>query len=448
MQRQRGSALRAELIPRFESAWKRSDALFACIAPDALLTRPIKLRQPFLFYLGHLPAFAWNQVGRGVLGRPALDERFDKLFARGIDPVGVDATAEVDPSSWPAAPEVRAYRDKVRDEIRGSFEEVEKHAPGDVLAEQGRIYRLVLEHEWQHHETLLYMIHELAHTSKIVPAGTASPVLEIAGEAPREVAVPAGRVRLGADFDSVVFGWDNEFPSHEVQVAEFAIDALPVTNAEFARFVEAGGYRKPAAWSPDGWVWRLRRLMDHPHAWRKVGHRYLVRTLFEDVKFDVAADWPACVSWAEADAYARWRGRRLPTEAEWHRAAHATPAGPDREHPWGDATPVAAHGNFDLRTTHPKPVGTHKAGVSAFGVHDLVGDGWEWTETPFGPFDGFEAWARTYPGYSQDFFDGKHFVLLGASWATDHSLIRRSFRNWYRPHFPYPFTKFRTVART
>ena len=447
MRRAGGSELRAELIPRFEAAWKRTDSLFACVLPEAMLERPIRLRQPFLSYLGHLPAFAWNQIARGVLGRPALDERFDALFDRGIDPVGVDEVVAPDPSSWPSVSEVIDYRNRSRDAVRGAFEEVEARAATDVLADRGRIFRLVLEHEWMHHETLLYMIHELSHAKKKPPAGTASPTLSIAGETPREVAVPAGRVRLGADFDDLVFGWDNEFPAREIALPAFSIDALPVTNAEFARFVEAGGYKKTALWSPEGWAWRARRLIEHPHAWRRIGEHYLVRTLFEDVKFDVGADWPVSVSWAEADAYARWRGKRLPTEPEWQRAAHGSPAGPVREHPWGDESPSARHGNFDLRTAHPTPVGTHPAGVSAFGVHDLVGDGWEWTETPFGPFDGFEPWARTYPGYSQDFFDVKHFVMLGASWATDHSLIRRSFRNWFQPNYPYVFSKFRTVGR-
>ena len=446
MRRTDGS-LRSELIPRFEAAWKRTDGLFSLLAPDAIHARPSRLRQPFLFYLGHLPAFAWNQVGRGVLGRPPLDGRLEALFERGIDPVGVDEVDAPDPWLWPTVPEAVAYRDRVREEIRGTFEEVERRAAGDVLAERGRVFHLVLEHEWMHHETLLYMLQELSHAKKRPPAGTATPALGIAGQTPRQMFVPAGPAVLGADFDAVTFGWDNEFPAHEVAVGAFSIDALPVTNAEFARFVEEGGYRKVAWWSPDGWVWRTRRLMEHPHSWRRIGGQFLVRTLFEDVKFDLAADWPASVSWAEADAYARWRGRRLPTEPEWHRAAHASPAGPVREHPWGDAYPAATHGNFDFRATHPTPVGTHPAGVSGYGVHDLVGDGWEWTETPFGPFDGFLPWARTYPGYSQDFFDSKHFVLLGASWATDHSMIRRSFRNWFQPHYPYVFTKFRTVAR-
>jgi formylglycine-generating enzyme required for sulfatase activity len=150
------------------------------------------------------------------------------------------------------------------------------------------------------------------------------------------------------------------------------------------------------------------------------------------------------VSFAEAQAYARWRGGRLPTEAELHRAAYGSPQGP-RTHPWGEARPAGAHGNFGLRRFDPTPVGAFPAGASAWGVHETVGNGWEWTSTPFAPFPGF-APMPNYRGYSQDFFDGRHFVLIGASWATDEVFLRPSFRNWFQPHYPYVFSKFRLVS--
>jgi formylglycine-generating enzyme required for sulfatase activity len=147
------------------------------------------------------------------------------------------------------------------------------------------------------------------------------------------------------------------------------------------------------------------------------------------------------VSFAEASAYARWRGRRLPTESEYARAAHGDLDRP-REHPWGDAEPSPERGNFDFQHWSPTPVGSHPAGASPEGVVELVGNGWEWTSTPFAPFRGFQPMPE-YPGYSADFFDGAHFVLRGASWATDRALVRRSFRNWFQPHYPHVFAKFR-----
>ena len=158
-----------------------------------------------------------------------------------------------------------------------------------------------------------------------------------------------------------------------------------------------------------------------------------VRSLLEDVPFEMAASWPVMVSWAEARAYACWRGARLPTEAEWHRAAYGT-----------QPPPSTSRANVGFRHASPVPAGTSGAGASPWGVLDLVGNGWEWTSSPFAPFPGFEPMPR-YPGYSADFFDGRHFVLLGGSWATDASLLRRSFRNWFQPHYPYVFSKLRCV---
>ena len=155
--------------------------------------------------------------------------------------------------------------------------------------------------------------------------------------------------------------------------------------------------------------------------------------------------WPVFVSHAEAEAFLRWRGERLPTEAEFHRAAYGTPRGAERLLPWGEAPPAHQHGNFGNQRFDPVSVGSYPAGVSAWGVHDLVGNGWEWTATPFAPFPGFRAMA-SYPEYSADFFDGRHFVMTGASPATPSGTIRRSFRNWFRPHYPYVYATFRGVS--
>jgi formylglycine-generating enzyme required for sulfatase activity len=154
--------------------------------------------------------------------------------------------------------------------------------------------------------------------------------------------------------------------------------------------------------------------------------------------------WPVYVSHAEADAFARWRGMRLPTEAEYHRAAFGSPAGGERPLPWGTARPSERHGNFGLRHWDPVPVGSHPAGASAWGVHDLIGNGWEWTSTIFAPFGGFTP-TPSYPRYSADFFDGGHYVMKGASPATAPELVRRSWRNWFRPRYPYPYATFRCV---
>lgn len=423
----------APMSARIEASWQRSDAIFDWLAEGALLARPIRLRQPFLFYVGHLPAFAWNHLGRAAFQRPSYVADFDRLFARGIDPPDTTDGPD-DAAAWPALDDVLAYRDRLRSELRPVLDEPAFDATAHI----------VLEHELMHHETLLYMLLRLEHALKRPPREAALPAAS-AGTPGGRVRVPAGHATLGVERGALRFGWDNEFPVCGQDVPAFEIDATPVRNADFLEFVEAGAYDDARLWSDEARDWLHRHGHTHPLSWRRTDGGWLVRTLFEDVPFDQARDWPASVTWAEAQAYARLHGRRLPSEAEYHRAAYGTPEGVERAQPWGDAPPAGEHGNFGLRCLRPVPVGSHPRGASAWGVLDLVGNAWEWTSTVFGPFAGFEA-LPTYPGYSADFFDGRHYVLKGASWASDDALVRRSFRNWFQPNYPHVFAQFRCVS--
>lgn len=418
-----------------ERVWRRTDELFALLREDALFDQPIALRQPVLFYVGHLPAFAWNQLGRGLRGRGALDPHKDELFARGIDPVDTDAYAAARPEDWPSPAATRAYRDDARARLREVARGLDTaHDPDRA------VLHTVLEHEAMHHETLLYMFEQLPAARKRV---TAPPPVAAPRVTNARVAIPAGTATLGAG-DDAPFAWDNERARHDVLVPAFAIDALPVTNADFRAFVDAGGYRDRALWDAEAWAWLERRGLVRPHAWIERDGASRHRTLAGDVAWEEASAWPASVSHAEASAYARWRGGRLPTEAEYHRAAYGAPDGTERAYPWGDAPPDASRGNFGLRRFAPTPAGAFPEGASAWGVHELAGNGWEWTATTFAPFPGFAPMPH-YAGYSADFFDGKHSVMKGASWATDEVFLRRSFRNWFQPHYPYVFSKFRLV---
>jgi len=416
-------------LDALEAAWRRSDGIFALLRPEAMRERPIPLRHPFVFYLGHLPAFAWNQICAGVLRRPALHGRFEKLFERGIDPLDrVDSAAE-----WPGIEAILEYRRRVRDEVRASLGALEALQADDDLAAGGRILHVVVEHERMHHETLLYMIQALDHALKIRPAG--HPRLEGGLGADQErICIPSGRVRLGTE-PSAPFGWDNEHPAHWRDVPAFEVDRVPVSNASFLRFVEEGGYGRNELWDAADLEWRDREGIRHPMQWTRQGGAWRVRTLFEDVPLETARDWPVWTSLAEARACARWRGARLPTEEEIGRAARGSDSAP------------CPPGNRGFSRWSPSPAGTHPGDGGPLGVLDLAGNGWEWTDSPFVPFDGFRAGVRTYPGYSRDFFDGRHFVLLGASWATDESLVRPGFRNWFQARYPWVFAKFR-LARS
>ncbi len=427
------AAHRELLAARLEAAWRHSDCLFTLFTPEALYQRPIPLRQPFIFYLGHLPAFTWNQAGRIAFGLDSSRPAFDVLFERGIDPPDTEESAPENASAWPSRDAVIEYREDVRRRLRPVLDDPALETP----------LLMCLEHELMHHETLLYMLLQLRPAGKRPPCDLPPLVFEGAAAAAR-IVVPQGRALLGAQRDALPFGWDNEFPEQQLGVPAFTIDATPVRNGEFLEFVRAGGYDDRRLWSEEAWRWKERRRHRHPLSWRETAEVFVCRSLFEEVPLERARDWPVYVTWAEANAYARMQGRRLPTEAEYHRAAYGTPRGEVRRHPWGDDAPAAGLGNFGLRHWAPTPVGAPRAGASAWGVHDLVGNGWEWTSTPFGPLPGFEPLA-TYPGYSADFFDGRHFVLLGGSFATDDGLIRRSFRNWFQPNYPYVFAQFRCV---
>ncbi len=173
-------------------------------------------------------------------------------------------------------------------------------------------------------------------------------------------------------------------------------------------------------------------------------NQWLYRTMFDDISLPL--DWPVYVSQAEAKAYARWAGKSLPTEAEWQRAAYATAHGNERAYPWGEQAPDATSGNFDFARWNPAPVNAFPKGSSAFGVQGMLGNGWEWTATEFAPFPGFEPFPF-YPGYSADFFDGRHFVMKGGSARTAACMLRRTFRNWFQPHYRFAYTGFRCVSR-
>lgn len=306
---------------------------------------------------------------------------------------------------------------------------------------------MVSEHELMHQETLLYMVQELPYDHKMPPGDLPCHVF---GEEPAaiEVDIPTGKATLGASFESLDFGWDNEFPQQTMEVPAFKIDSMPATNGRFLEFVQSGAYEDHRYWTEEDWTWKQSTGTAHPRCWLADGEHWSYRSMFDLVPLSRVLSWPVYVSLAEARAYARWRGKRLPTEAEFQRAAYGNPIGTASPYPWGDAAPAAAHGNFNFLLWTPKPAGSNPAGASAWGIHELVGNGWEWTETPFSPFPGFKPYIEGYPEYSADFFDGKHYVLKGASWATAVELLRPSFRNWYQVHYPYVFAKFRCVSNS
>ncbi|MEO8218206.1 MAG: SUMF1/EgtB/PvdO family nonheme iron enzyme [Acidobacteriota bacterium] len=432
---------RQELIRWFRESRARSRKLFELVKPEAYYDRPISLRNPVVFYEGHLPAFSYNTLIRKGLRGPSLDENLEVLFARGIDPDDEAEANSRQASLWPSREETQAYGKLVDSRVEEALRTGDIEREGDPLRERANTAYTILEHEDMHHETMLYMWHMLPLEKKVAPTEATIPPPSPGPLAHRTVRVPAGRATLGASADAV-FGWDNEYPEHIVEVPGFEIDVYSVTNADFQQFVAAGGYERRELWRDEDWRWREQTGLQHPNFWAEREGQWFWRGMFAEVA--LPQDWPVYVSHAEASAYARWKNRRLMTEAEFHRAAFGTPEGIERPFPWGNDPPDNSRGNFGFQHWEPLPVGSCPAGASAWGIHDLFGNGWEWTSSLFGPFEGFSAMA-SYPQYSADFFDNQHFVMKGGSPATSLSLLRRSFRNWFRPNYPYVYAKFRCV---
>ena len=433
--------LRPELLERWTEARLRTDELFAVVKPEFLYERPIPARHRIIFYLGHLEAFDWNLLHERLLHWEAFHPEFDRLFAFGIDPVGGGLPTD-QPSDWPPLDQVREYQRRIRERLDEAVENVlSSNAAFDGRESATQLLNVAIEHRLMHAETFTYMLHQMPLDHKHRMPGIAPrPSTHFY---PKMIDVPAGSATLGLSRSSGDFGWDNEFESHLVQVPSFSIDKYKVTNGQFLGFMDAGGYERREFWKEADWNWKQERGISHPGFWRRLDDRWFLNTMFDNVPLPL--DWPVYVSHAEASAYAGWAGKSLPSEAQWHRAAYETPRGSERPYPWGDDAPSPKLGNFDFHNWDPVSVAAFTNVQSAFGVADLVGNGWEWTSTVFGPFPGFERFSF-YPGYSADFFDGKHYVMKGGSSRTAACMLRRSFRNWFQAHYPYVYAGFRCVS--
>jgi iron(II)-dependent oxidoreductase len=298
----------------------------------------------------------------------------------------------------------------------------------------GFLWELLVQHEHQHNETMLQCL-------QLAAPGTYSPFRRALPPAPSNprggmVRIEAGPFEMGDP--GRWFAYDNERPRHELHLPAFEIDRLPVTNGDYAEFVRDGGYARAALWTRAGWAWRTRDGIERPLFWGEDG---------SERRFDRVADIDPVrpvmhVSWYEADAFARWAGKRLPSEAEWEKAAAWGPyaSGPHRQ-PWGDEPPSHETANLDQTAFGPAPAGAYPQGASAYGVLGLVGDAWEWTASDFTGYPGFRAYP--YSEYSELFFGDEYKVLRGGSWATRTRVIRNTMRNWDFPERRQIFAGFR-----
>jgi ergothioneine biosynthesis protein EgtB len=433
----------SELLPRLFEARRQTDALFELVRADSLYERPIPERHRIIFYVGHLEAFDRNLLSGRLLSPASSDPDLDRLFAFGIDPVGGGLPTD-QPSDWPALDQVRQYVQRTRDKLDQRLASLRDGSlPGTGEFSPALLLNVAIEHRLMHAETLAYMLHRLPYDQKNAPPRPAR--LGLVPDISTMMEVPAGPAILGLFRNGDTFGWDNEFQRHWVDIPSFAIDRYKTKNSQYLEFMNSGGYDNRTWWSDADWLWKESNRISHPAFWRREGdgQEWFWKGMFDEIP--LPPDWPVYVSHAEAAAYARWAGKSLPTEAQWQRAAYGAPDGQCRKYPWGSKSPDGTRGNFNFENWDPVSVGAYPQSASAFGVEDMLGNGWEWTSAVFAPFAGFEPFPF-YPGYSADFFDGKHYVIKGASMRTAACILRPSFRNWFQPHYQYVYAGFRCVS--
>ena len=424
---------------RLIQARATTDELFQILRDEAFYERPIAERHRVIFYLGHVEAFDWNLLGQRAFGLRRFHSSFDQLFAFGIDPVGGGLPTD-QPGDWPSRAEIGEYKQHLRTQLDSAIDRALEH-PSEGHPQLLTMLDTAIEHRLMHAETLAYMFHRLP-VDKKKPVQTQDH-WSTSRIQHRLVEIPEGPATLGLPAADGPFGWDNERCALTVRVPAFSIENHNVSNRMFMHFVQNGGYRDRSLWTSEGWAWREQNGIEHPAFWHRRGNIWNYRGMFAERPLPM--ELPVFVSHAEASAYAKWLDRKLPSEEQFHRAAYGVPDSDEqRGYPWGDQPPAPQFGNFDFAHFAPSPCGAYPDGVSAFGIHDLVGNGWEWTRTVFAPLPGF-APMPFYPGYSANFFDGKHYVMKGGSPRTAACMLRRSFRNWFQPHYPYVYATFRCV---
>ncbi|WP_084729466.1 ergothioneine biosynthesis protein EgtB [Streptacidiphilus neutrinimicus] len=434
-------ALRATARAALERARRRTLALTDCLDEEELGAQHSRLMSPLVWDLAHIGNQEEIWLVRAAGGRDAIRPDLDPLYDAFQHP-------RADRPALPLLPPdpARRYVAAVRER---SFEVLDAAPIGpdeDPLLADGFVFGMLAQHEQQHDETML-ATHQLRRGPAVLHAPPPAPAPADAGELPSEVRIPGGLFTMGTDDEP--WALDNERPAHRVDVPEFWLDTVPVSNRAYQAFIAAGGYEDPRWWTPAGWSHRVQAGLHAPLFWRRAEDPDAVEGGWLRRRFGVVEPVPLDepvlhVCWYEADAYARWAGRRLPSEAEWEKAARHDPAtGRSRRYPWGDADPTPELANLGQRHLQPAPVGSYPAGASPHGVRQLIGDVWEWTASDFEPHPGFTAFP--YKEYSEVFFGPDYKVLRGGAFGVDPVACRGTFRNWDYPIRRQIFAGFRTA---
>jgi iron(II)-dependent oxidoreductase len=409
-----------EIVAALDESRRRTLGLLAPVPDDEQRVQVSELMSPLCWDLAHIGHYEELWLVRELTGAPPTVPAYDDVYDAFKHPRRERPTLDILDAAG-----ARAFDAAVRERTLDVLDDLELD-PVNPLLDDGFVYGMVVQHEHQHDETLLATLQLMDDFAHPDADGDGAVHVQLA-DVPADVLVPGGAYEIGTDTDP--WAYDNERPAHVVELDGFRIDTTAVTNAAYTEFVESGGYDDPSHWSDEGWKWRLQADLQAPQFWRRDEDGAWLRQRFGRVEPVPAAEPVQHVCWYEADAYARWSGARLPTEAEWEVAAQGTPR---------------AGANLWQKGAHrfaPAPVGTTADVVSAFGAHGMMGGVWEWTASDFSGYPGFRSFP--YREYSEVFFGPDYKVLRGGSWATHPAAMRTTFRNWDFPIRRQIFSGFR-----
>ncbi|MEM9158330.1 MAG: 5-histidylcysteine sulfoxide synthase, partial [Verrucomicrobiota bacterium] len=431
---------REEIRKYFHQTYDAYETLFEpLVDKKAFYTRADPLRHPLIFYYGHTATFFLNKLLIGKLIEKRVNPKFEYMFAIGVDEMSWDDLNE-NHYEWPDVDEVKAYRKQIRDLVDELITELPISMPIDWESGFWPIL-MGIEHERIHLETSAVLIRQLPtnllnadHSLwQVSSEDTAPPTNEL-------LKVPGGQITLGKSRGDRVYGWDNEYGEHQVQIADFKASKFLVSNKEYLEFVEASGYQTEKYWTPEGWSWVSYQKAECPRFWLKEADgSYKLRAMLEVI--DMPWSWPVEINYLEAKAFCNWKAEqtgkplRLPSEEEWYKLLDytETPDSPD----WDGKAP----GNINLEgPASSVPVDKHEFGK---GFYDILGNVWQHTETPIRGYKGFEV-HPLYDDFSTPTFDTKHNIIKGGSWISTGNETTRDSRYAFRRHF-YQFAGFRYI---
>ncbi len=421
------ASLRAELRSYFINTFDAYESLFECLANEqAFFVKPINLRHPLIFYYGHTATFFINKLTLARLIPERVNQRFESLFAVGVDEMSWDDLDEGN-YSWPKPAEVKLYRDQVRALVIDVIENAPLQLPVDWNNPWWSII-MGIEHERIHLETSSVLIRQ--HKLQYVKSHQAwQPLRSLAREAPENstVRIAPGKVYLNKSKTDPFYGWDNEYGLHQADVGEFEASKYLVSNQEYLGFVEAGGYRNLHLWEEEGKSWLGFSKAQHPSFWVKKPQGWYLRLMTEEVH--MPWDWPVEVNYHEAKAFCNWKKSetglpvRLPSEDEWYLLYETAGL--------SDVDDFPAKGNIHLDYWASSCPVNHFAQGD---FYDVVGNVWQWTETPIYPFEGFDV-HPIYDDFTTPTFDTRHNLIKGGSWISCGNESLKSSRYAFRRHF-------------